>query len=389
MKFFSRQTALATGSLAALIGLQGCGSKEKKTVESAVADLASEAAAYDNFSVDNLFRGSGGRYQICSVNGTSSENPDAIESVFKLRVERMLGSGESQWKAILRGFCGASGQLEKKLGANYTSKLQGEMNCQGVWGVFHITRQSSLDAVISVCDDVLGGQDQQGTGVAANSTEPQEATAAPSGESASDEKPATARRSMLKIRCFYSATFLGISHFFKPLPPMTVSLLRQLATFFALLGIAMLQGCGSKPEASASETNTPSGNIRAAGLYHRSNSSTESYRHQKTWSVYHPGKTTHRQVCTARYNDTVTLKEYNLKLERRKEGSEKWTAKLSGRCGDRENLEADLTGDKLGKVQGEKHCVAVWEALGVTTRVIVARKHVPPVEALCQAVFGS
>ncbi|KAF4710657.1 hypothetical protein FOZ62_028846, partial [Perkinsus olseni] len=178
--------------------LQGCGSKEKKTVESAVADLASEAAAYDNFSVDNLFRGSGGRYQICSVNGTSSENPDAIESVFKLRVERMLGSGESQWKAILRGFCGASGQLEKKLGANYTSKLQGEMNCQGVWGVFHITRQSSLDAVISVCDDVLGGQDQQGTGVAANSTEPQEATAALSGESASDEKPATARRSMLK-----------------------------------------------------------------------------------------------------------------------------------------------------------------------------------------------
>lgn len=53
------------------------------------------------------------------------------------------------------------------------------------------------------------------------------------------------------------------------------------------------------------------------------------------------------------------------------------------------NLEADLTGDDLDKLQGEKNCVVAWEALGVTSRVIVARKSVPPVAKLCQTVFGS
>ncbi|EER11692.1 hypothetical protein Pmar_PMAR002295 [Perkinsus marinus ATCC 50983] len=153
-------------------------------------------------------------------------------------------------------------------------------------------------------------------------------------------------------------------------------ILRELAILLALLGITIQQGCGSKSEASTAKS---SGNTQKAGSFRRSDSSNESYRHQKTWSVYHPGVTTHRQVCTAKYNDTLNLKEYNLKLERRKEGSEKWTAKLSGKCGHRENLEADLTGDDLDKLQGEKNCVVAWEALGVTSRVIVARKSVPPV----------
>ncbi|EER11693.1 hypothetical protein Pmar_PMAR002296 [Perkinsus marinus ATCC 50983] len=207
MKFCTSQTTFIIGSLIAIIGLQGCASKEKKAAQaaadaaSAASGLASEVADYDNFSVDNLFRGSGGRYQICSVNGTTTDGSNDMEGTFKLRVERILGSGESQWKAILRGFCGASGNLEKKLGTDHTSKLQGEMNCQGVWGVFHITRQSGLDAVISVCDDVLNAQEQKGSDAPSSSTEVQEATtAAPTGEKeeeATEEKPASTEKHML------------------------------------------------------------------------------------------------------------------------------------------------------------------------------------------------
>lgn len=91
--------------------------------------------------------------------------------------------------------------LEKKLGTDHTSKLQGEMNCQGVWGVFHITRQSGLDAVISVCDDVLNAQEQKGSDAPSSSTEVQEATtAAPTGEKeeeATEEKPASTEKHML------------------------------------------------------------------------------------------------------------------------------------------------------------------------------------------------
>ncbi|KAF4668875.1 hypothetical protein FOL47_002832 [Perkinsus chesapeaki] len=368
MKFFTRQTILLASASLALIGLQGCGSKDKKAaVEAAVEDLATEQADYDNFSVENLFRGSGGRYQICSVNGTDPEMPDSVQGLFKLRVERILGNGESEWKAVLHGFCGAAGHLEKELEANHTSKLQGEMDCKGVWGVFDITHDSGLDAVVAVCDEVLGPQSSTNSTAPANATE-----STPTSDPAALESYEGLEALQQYDTCHVKGKVISL----KPLNPK-MHLWRSAAALLALLGLTMLQGCSNKSDAST--TGSPAENEPAAGTYTSSQSSSESFRHQKNWSVYHPGKTTHKQVCTARYNDTRSGLEYDLKLERRKDGNTPWTAKLSGNCGDKQNLEAELSGENLENLQGEKDCVAAWAVLGVTPRVIVARKHIPPV----------